>query len=79
MSISIILIFALLYLNVNAQCPDGSVQGMENSGLCYKFYSDPLGYDDASSQCYTLGGSLISIPDAFTNNFVTCKPEIYNI
>uniref|UniRef100_A0A914QLM9 C-type lectin domain-containing protein n=1 Tax=Panagrolaimus davidi TaxID=227884 RepID=A0A914QLM9_9BILA len=64
----LVLIFFLTFLNnLNASCPNGSVEWQTK---CYYFLKNESAFVIAEEKCISLGGYLTSIHDGFTNNFI---------
>ena len=65
-------LFSILISSSFAACPPGWFQGIATD-VCYQLSSTPSTFSDATLQCNNIGGFLVSIPDSFTDAFLTQK------
>uniref|UniRef100_A0A914QG72 C-type lectin domain-containing protein n=1 Tax=Panagrolaimus davidi TaxID=227884 RepID=A0A914QG72_9BILA len=74
-SFQFIFILTFFYLTKSA-CPNGSYEWSTN---CYIFNSTEIGFAKAEVSCQQIGGHLISIHDAFTNDIIgQTAPDYFN-
>uniref|UniRef100_A0AC34F8U9 C-type lectin domain-containing protein n=1 Tax=Panagrolaimus sp. ES5 TaxID=591445 RepID=A0AC34F8U9_9BILA len=68
------LVFLLQFFVANSFCPNGTIKW---ESKCYLFQNDKSGFAKAELACNTMGGNLVSIHDAFTNDIIGQEAQTY--
>jgi len=66
--LQVVLLFSIVSF-INCACPSNTTLGSNN--LCYRAYPTSASWAVAENTCCTSGGHLASVPDAFTNAWLS--------
>ncbi|PIC38780.1 hypothetical protein B9Z55_010676 [Caenorhabditis nigoni] len=64
-----LLLFSLLFLQIDAQCGTGSIY-VQQMNKCLQFYASAVNYATAESVCSTLNGHMVSVHNMNENTYL---------